>query len=75
MKQLPLGMHYLDTISNTERGYESDVGSAYDANSQTSDILSMGKSEPTTWSQVTSTYPLLIGSNDSDNDTDDTGTD
>lgn len=71
--QLPFGMQSLDYTSNNQRGYGFYPDNwDYNPNLQISNKYQMGSSEPTTWSNVSSTG---LVNRDSDEDTDDTGSD
>jgi hypothetical protein len=71
--QLPFGMQSLDYTSNSQRGYGVyPTNWDYNPDLQISNQFQMGSSEPTTWSNVSSTGMF---NQDSDEDTDDSGTD
>jgi len=70
---LPFGLLCRDTTTVTERGYDIYPKRwNYDPNTQVSDLIRMGSTEPTTYSSVGSTG---IISTDTDEGADDTGKD
>ena len=70
----PFGITYIDDIPNDERGYDSIPNDwSYNPETQTSNLLYMGESSPTTRSQVGGTTGFI--GTDSDEANDDKGSD
>lgn len=70
---LPFGLLFKDTTTTLDRGYNVYPEKwGYDPKTQVSDLITMGATEPTTYSRVGSTG---IYDKDSDEGSDDTGND
>ena len=70
---LPFGLLFKDTTTTLDRGYGVYPEKwNYDPTTQVSDLITMGATEPTTYSRVGSTG---VFDNDTDEGSDDTGKD